>query len=453
MAIVLAIGAGVVWGFACGFSLRIIEALLASEHTWEQLVVLRDGTLLIQSPDGYRTLDGKRLDSAPGEVSWEGNLPGPNRLQERFWGLTWRDRIVALPRNPYASSVWFFQHDGELHGHGFCVGFDTRTNLKVGYIGLHGFRPDEPPPEDQFPIDGRRVTSRQHIVYLPRAAEDGDGMDCHILTDNALIRINLKGRTVHTVRELPDAISATVALKAATAQDASANATPTHVLLLRTRKQIVVLDANYKQTLAYPLPEELHDANLQCFLTAKNELQVHRSYQGGEVLWIDTAGKIVRRLNVDLRPTSTEPSTWNTIGEIASVSIVLPCPAPIASFIALVPGQTSAAAGATEYSVALRKALNQFAPILLITTVISIILSVLSYRRQRRFGLPWTWMWTVFVLLFGLPAYFGYLAHRQWPARLPCPHCGKRVPRDRPACFACGHDFPAPALKGIEVFA
>jgi hypothetical protein len=62
-------------------------------------------------------------------------------------------------------------------------------------------------------------------------------------------------------------------------------------------------------------------------------------------------------------------------------------------------------------------------------------------------------MWTIFVLLFGLPAFFGYLAHRAWPARLPCPHCGQRVPRDRAACFACNREFPPPAAKGIEVFA
>jgi len=48
----------------------------------------------------------------------------------------------------------------------------------------------------------------------------------------------------------------------------------------------------------------------------------------------------------------------------------------------------------------------------------------------------------VFVLLLGVPGFLGYLAHRVWPARLPCPHCGRPVPRDRPACFACGHDFP-----------
>ena len=90
-------------------------------------------------------------------------------------------------------------------------------------------------------------------------------------------------------------------------------------------------------------------------------------------------------------------------------------------------------------------------PGLLATVAFSLFWAWLCFRRQRKYGLRSTWLWTTFVLLFGLPAYVGYVAHRKWPARLPCPHCWRPVPRDRPACFACGHDFPPPALKGIEV--
>ena len=100
-----------------------------------------------------------------------------------------------------------------------------------------------------------------------------------------------------------------------------------------------------------------------------------------------------------------------------------------------------------------RKLLGDWWPGLLTVTVISIVLAIFTYRRQRKYGLAWTWMWTGFVLVFGVPAYFGYLAHRVWPARLACPDCGKLAPRDRPACMHCGHDFPPPRPKGIEVFA
>jgi len=95
----------------------------------------------------------------------------------------------------------------------------------------------------------------------------------------------------------------------------------------------------------------------------------------------------------------------------------------------------------------------QFWPATVVIFLLGVILAGLCYRRQQKYGLPWTGAWTVFVLLFGLPGYVGYLAHRSWPARLPCPHCGRPAPRDRPACMGCGRDFPEPALKGTEVFA
>ena len=101
----------------------------------------------------------------------------------------------------------------------------------------------------------------------------------------------------------------------------------------------------------------------------------------------------------------------------------------------------------------LRKSWPEWWPSLLGTFVISTILSVFCYRRQRQYDLPWTGMWVGFVLLFGVPAYLGYLVHRHWPARLPCPHCGQIVPQDREACCVCGQAFPPPAAKGIEVFA
>ena len=106
----------------------------------------------------------------------------------------------------------------------------------------------------------------------------------------------------------------------------------------------------------------------------------------------------------------------------------------------------------TAYRILLRKTLAEVWPVLAMTATVSVLLAVLCFRRQRNHGLGGTWFWAPFVLLFGVPAYIGYLAHRSWPARLPCPNCRQLVPRDRPACFACGREFPTPAPKGIEIW-
>jgi hypothetical protein len=80
-------------------------------------------------------------------------------------------------------------------------------------------------------------------------------------------------------------------------------------------------------------------------------------------------------------------------------------------------------------------------------------LAVLTVKRQKRFGLGNQKTWAVFVLLFGVPGYLGYLCHRRWPVRELCGECEEPTPRDRDACAFCDAAFPAPEPKGTEVFA
>jgi hypothetical protein len=82
-------------------------------------------------------------------------------------------------------------------------------------------------------------------------------------------------------------------------------------------------------------------------------------------------------------------------------------------------------------------------------------LALLAWRRSRGFGLSRREQvaWVVFVGLFGFLGYVGFRLGRRWPVRVPCPHCGGPAARNRDECAACGTPFPAPALKGTEIFA
>jgi hypothetical protein len=173
-----------------------------------------------------------------------------------------------------------------------------------------------------------------------------------------------------------------------------------------------------------------------------------------ELYWLDAPGKVVRQQEVDLRDPPSKHEALNKVVDTFRVSIALASPGTLASAILSFPwGFGRENLESLPYAAALIKAFHNFRWELSIMSLMSIVLAALCYRRQRKYRLPWTPVWTIFVLLFGLPAYFGYLAHRVWPGRLPCPHCGKLAPRDRSACFACGREFPEPALKGTEVFA
>ena len=109
-----------------------------------------------------------------------------------------------------------------------------------------------------------------------------------------------------------------------------------------------------------------------------------------------------------------------------------------------------------SYPAAVTALLKDSWPSLLIAVLaLSIVLAILVQRRSRAFGLSRREQiaWSVFVLLFGLPAYVGFRLYRRWPIRQPCPNCHAQAPRDRVACAECGMRFPDPSLKGIEIFA
>jgi hypothetical protein len=99
--------------------------------------------------------------------------------------------------------------------------------------------------------------------------------------------------------------------------------------------------------------------------------------------------------------------------------------------------------------------LRRFLPALGAALALAILLAAAAWRRGRAFGFSSRerTAWAAFVALFGLPAFVGFLLHRRWPSRLPCPHCRARVPRDRNACAGCEAPFPAPAPLGTEIFA
>src|SRR5262249_2772948 len=107
------------------------------------------------------------------------------------------------------------------------------------------------------------------------------------------------------------------------------------------------------------------------------------------------------------------------------------------------------------YSAALRRALSEFWPALLLTQVVAAGLAVLCYRRQVRYGAIGAErvVWPLFVLVLGLPGWAGFRFGRSWPVLESCPACDVEVPRDRAVCVRCTAEFPRPALRGTEVFA
>jgi hypothetical protein len=84
---------------------------------------------------------------------------------------------------------------------------------------------------------------------------------------------------------------------------------------------------------------------------------------------------------------------------------------------------------------------------------VSALVAIYFYRRHKLKAGRGALAWAIFIFIWGLPGIVGYLMHRNWPTTEICQKCGKPSPRDRNACLHCTTAFPAPAMKGIEIFA
>ncbi|MBN2292499.1 MAG: hypothetical protein JXM70_08750 [Pirellulales bacterium] len=458
LTVILSVGAGLIWAVVFGCGLEIIKSIATPGNVREYLVFKRDGTPIIQTYGGnyevmtFHALDGTPLEITQDDLGYRSPLMESINQRKLVFSPPWSKRIGGLSSDYYGPEAWYIICDDNLQSRGYLVGYNKMAKARVGYIGRNGFRPDEPPRDEQFSLDGQTIAQwgiRALIIYGVDSMGRTDVN--YLLSEDGLLRIDAKERTVKNVWKETDLISAAMSYKPqADAGKTLHEELSSRTILLRTPDRVTVLDSSAKEIQTYPLPAELHSGSFTFVPLQDGRALVQKSphnRQRTELLWIDTAGKVVERKHLDLNSGSQFSKTTHSI----TGSLIMPSIGIIGGVFVCYPW-APAEADSLGYWAALGKGLHIYWPMLLFLFVICVIPAVACYRRQRKYGLPWTWFWTGFVLFFGLPAYLGYLAHRFWPARLPCPSCDKPTPRDREACFFCKQDFPAPVAKGIEVF-
>ena len=168
-----------------------------------------------------------------------------------------------------------------------------------------------------------------------------------------------------------------------------------------------------------------------------------------DVYWIDEAGGADRHENVllaGMKAVDDESAAW-------LVALVVPAPLLEAFYYTTEAAGQVESGDAASMAEALAQSFNRCWPAILTVCALSAILAGVCYRHHRRYADRGGAAWALFVFLMGVPGAIGYWLHRQWPATERCGHCGAIAPRDRDGCLTCAAEFPAPALKGIEVFA
>ncbi len=381
-------------------------------------------------------------------------------------------RIGRFSDGRMPPNLWYFLHDGARDGRGYFVGYDSQSKLCVGFIGRDGFRPDQPPVEQWFPMDGAKLASGTALppnaynrYNMPHAAAYSNDepefpqWNVDMISGAQLLEVDLRTGSVKTLLESADLIAAGMLYTAPTWEVAGKEAPRIHrhpKLAVRTTDRVLLFDATGKQHAAFLIPEEFRDRSIglyeldagRALLTASRLLPDRSSC--AELLWIDPSGTVSRRAEVCLGEGdrySDETDPWKT-------ALVFPAPVALA-FLATVtdPWDYLKIGLEPTYSAALARSLAASWPPMLVVSLLAAALAWHCFRRHRRFYQPASGLWFAFVVLAGVPGLVAYLFHRRWPPLEKCPACGQDVPRDRETCANCGVTFPAPEPKGCEVFA
>ncbi|HEV3309657.1 MAG TPA: hypothetical protein VG815_03975, partial [Chloroflexota bacterium] len=280
----------------------------------------------------------------------------------------------------------------------------------------------------------------------------------YLSSGSQLRRADLAARTVTTVFEAPEPIES-IGMSTLTYWS-SGRSTTEQPILVRTTRQIYELDQKHQIKKVFSLPPDVDRRSsvewyelksgqaiaivFPVWSTGKRE-NVSRKL----VYRITRDGAIEEQFAVDLQIGSSAPG--DALGAF-QMAIALPAPAIVFAIGAL---RVIADDQSQGYPAAVTALLKDTWPSVIAVLALSIVLAILVQRRGRGFGLSRREQiaWSVFVLLFGLPAYVGFRIYRRWPIRQPCPNCQAQAPRDRVACAECGTRFPSPSLKGTEIFA
>lgn len=274
----LAIGFGTVW------FVLVIWVTTSIQEAWqggnrlrqEAFVVRSDGTPLIRttpldnlSLTTYRDLNGQAQDVPDHrDLLAAVYMPGEHE-QPGFFSLGpgWEQRLSAFLDEKELTAIWYFVHDGKPVGAGYFVGYERKSNRRIGFIGLSGFRADPVPSGQWIPVRGELIMANvqwsseplwiyRGRVQIPRIGPtDLPPRLVYVPSGNLLRQVDLAARTVTTVFETPEPIES----PGIASLPSFFNEQPMKEqrILVRTKHQIYSLDHNHNVVRVFAVPTEV----------------------------------------------------------------------------------------------------------------------------------------------------------------------------------------------------
>ncbi len=457
---ILAMGFAPIWAMLAS---SLAAWVLPSSPPVPSMIVRQDGTPLLMHRDVasqstlYSDLRGQPVDVNT-EDPWLPWIELKPLSAEQPEDVSWNQRIRKFNDARSRPTFWYLISDGQPHGTAYFVGYDAASKYRMGFIGKNGFREDLPPAEECFPfaggmraVDDRVASVQAKNLYnyagpLIEGSNDFKKWQLYLLGDDQRIyAVDLRERTVNAAFTDPHIQACELYCK---------NSKSPTWLIVRTDRQVLVLNQEHKVERSYTIPTKLATKSFRWAEVAPGQaLATWYDYSltvtlsmSEAIVWLDQAGNITRR---ETNPGNRNSDWLNVIMSLACPSLVVVGPAVLCFYPAVLIDQ-----GATDrWSVAQAVCVEGFWPSLVFVTILSALLAVACYRRQVRDGATSAERiaWMVFVFFGGLPAWVAYRYGRNWPVLDRCPECGAEVPRDRETCAACRQEFPLPEPQGFEI--
>ncbi len=477
LALIVSLGFAVAWAMVFFWCYATVQMAFQPSQPYHETSVLADGSVVESIRVGgaaaqsiTTTLDEEPVSEGEDPLGLRFELDGAALTPSRQLSTgpyppgSWSSRITRLPFGRPPISWWYLVHNGARRGRAYLVGYDPNSKLPAGYIGRSGFRAEEPTPDDCFEMDAGRmymcIVSGAELSphRRPDNLPEIPSWMVYLALDDRLVEVDLVKRKVRTVLEEKGIVSLGAlsrALRKVAGQPQTQPQPLQRFLAIRMKDRVAVIHPISGLRRDYVLSAELSAYTFSFYelLDDTALIRFARQSKDGTVTnvfrWINAEGETLREEQFARR------QHWPSVPAMSCiVSLAMPVPAIIEPYmLAFAQEIYLGSDGAEDFISVMGLALSMSWPGLVLVNFLGAISAWFCYRRQKRYARPWTRTWVVFVFLFGVPGLVGYLFHRRWPPRLPCPECDAPAPRDREACAACGKQFAPPAPKGIEVFA
>jgi hypothetical protein len=374
------------------------------------------------------------------------NISSQSRSKETT-SLSWNKSLRITGANPESPEAWYLIYEDDSGRLGYMVGYNLADSSLIGYFGKDRFYKTIPPIESRIPVLDTNNPMIGCVGVLDRGVINiklKDIINFQVLigsSEGIVYRVDFKKRSIAKCVELPGLKNLLVKSSAERFFIQERDFT-LDSFIAQTEDSLKFLSYDGQLLRSIPFCEE-NDKSYEMWGWKKGgALIVGNGYTGDEktgfakkitLTWINRNGEIV----------GDEKLSYPTV--------IAPMTIPDNLIMASVGGGCGPCIGFVLDRFFGKRYFSQSNLAIISAIVVALLLALVAVRRQRRLGEVW-WVWGLFVLVFGVPGFVGYIFCRPWPVWVRCPSCKKKVTRHQEACLACGHQFDKPEPLGTDIF-